>query len=296
MNRKTRMLTISFVVTLVSLQLPANCDGEELLRVHNSNPLNVFFWVWPKSAGKWAADKPYILRDGFEDVQLSDLGPHYFMTKDDKNRERHLGWYKLSELFEDTDDKEIYLGNQVIEKTQEHTVRVPVTETVEQTYSVNIPVEMTRTVIRNGVPVEEKYTVNKIETRTKTVPITKYVPQTRTRTVSEQVPTLSVKRNGELQVISGDFGKRTIGIGFQITQAGMEITSVKEGSPATNCRDAEGKVFALESGDVILSINGETPTDTEQVLTLIGDSRSDVEIEVRDKNGETVRTLIVTPR
>jgi hypothetical protein len=290
------MLTISFVVTLVSLQLPANCDGEELLRVHNSNPLNVFFWVWPKSAGKWAADKPYILRDGFKDVPLSDLGPHYFMTKDDKNRERHLGWFKLSELFENISDREIYLGSQLVTKSLETTVQVPVTEMVEQSYTVNVPVTMTRTVIRNGVPVEEKYTVNKAETNTRSVPITKYVPRMEIRTVAEEVPTLSVRRNGELQVISGDFGKRTIGISFQITQDGLEIISVKEGSPATNCRDADGNVLALKPGDVILSLNGETPTDTERVLTLIGDSRSDIRIEVRDKEGTTARRLIVTPR
>lgn len=227
MNSKSRVLVVPFVIALFSPQSPASCQADDSLRVHNSNPQNVFFWVWPKSAGKWSADKPYILRDGFKDVQFSDLGPHYFMTKDDKNRERHLGWFKLAELFDDTDDREIYLGNQVIEKTQQQTVQVPMTEMAEQTYTVNVPVTMTRTVIRDGVPVEEKYTVNKPETRTRTVTITKYVPQMLTKTVSEEVPTLSVKRNGELQVISGDFGKRTIGIAFQITQAGMEITSVK---------------------------------------------------------------------
>jgi C-terminal processing protease CtpA/Prc len=167
---------------------------------------------------------------------------------------------------------------------------------VEQSYTVNVPVTMTRTVIRNGVPVEEKYTVNKAETNTRSVPITKYVPRMEIRTVAEEVPTLSVRRNGELQVISGDFGKRTIGISFQITQDGLEIISVKEGSPATNCRDADGNVLALKPGDVILSLNGETPTDTERVLTLIGDSRSDIRIEVRDKEGTTARRLIVTPR
>jgi hypothetical protein len=292
-----RFFYMNLIVSLQSaFSLPSQCYCEETVRVHNLVNEDLDLWMWPERSSRWLSHKPRISQSSTEDISFPNLGCYYFMTKDDANRESHFGSFCLEKLFKGTTEKAIFLGTQIITTTRDEQVQVPYTESVVQTYTVRVPVTVTRTVIRNGVPVEEKYTVYRTETRTKDVYATKYRTETRTRERTEELPALYVRRNGELQVIPGKFGKRTIGVGFEIVEDGMKIVSVKEGSPATNCRGGEGKVYAIESGDVILSINGEKPTDTNRVLELIGDSRSDVEISVRDKDGKADRMLIVTPR
>jgi hypothetical protein len=285
-----------FIFCFATLMTSTATIGEEVVRIHNRLPDGIRLWIWPASVGKWMKDPPYINKGQDEDIILIDLGRHEFVAKDNSKREWHYRLNSLEDIFKDTDVKELFLGTEKRTYQGVYSEAVPYTESVEQTYTVEVPVEKSRTVIRNGMTIEEKYTAMEFQTRTKLVPLTTIRTQKGTREVKKDVPVLSVRRNGELKVVPGAFVKRKIGIRFITIPDGIEITSVASGGPATTCRDNQGRTFAIKPGDQILSIDGVIPKDANQVVELIGESITDVAIEVRDKDNGTIRKLFVTPR
>jgi hypothetical protein len=294
-NQTTKRVSSCLAVLLLVCQ--ARSSVADSFEAHNKYPQNVFLWMYPKEPGMWENKKPFIKRDSFEVVDIKRAGSHYLMLKDEKGRERHLGWFPFPDTFKGTEPKKLVFGVNVEQTVQNYTVQIPQTVNEEVTYTVNVERLEKRTVIRNGVTVTETVRVSVPETRTRTVAKTVYTTETRTRTVDVERPFVGTIENGEIKPIQGRFQEnRKIGVTFRMAENGVQIISVESGSASQNMWDENGNVFKLEPRDSLLRINGVTPRTKEQFLELINNARGPLNLVVLDKDGFTQRDLIIEPR
>jgi hypothetical protein len=282
---------------LSSLVAIASIASAEDFEAHNEYDQNFYLWIYPSTKGQWENKKPFIKRKAFEIVSVDNADKYYLMLKDEKGRERHLGWFPIPEVFRNSTPKQLVFGITRVQQTQDYTVSVPVTTMMEQSYTVNVPRTETRTVIRNGVPVFEKVTVYDQVTQTRTVPQTTMTTETRQRIVVQETPYVKVSINGEWQPVQGELReKRKIGVTFHICPDGVHVDTVDSGSAAENMWDINGNVFKLEPGDHILLINGQAPKQSDELIKIVSEARGPLPIVVLDNDGVTRRELQIEPR
>jgi hypothetical protein len=219
------------------------------------------------------------------------------MVKDEKGRERHLGWFDFPDTFKGTDPKKLVFGVNIEKKVENFTVQVPSTVTEEQQYTVNVEKIEKRTVVRNGVAVTESVRVSVPETRTRTVAKMVYTIEARERTIDVETPFVGIIEDGDIKPIQRVLqDKRKIGVTFGLVENGVRILSVESGSASQNMWDKNGNIFKLEPRDTILLIDRMTPRTKEQFIDLINNARRPLDVVVLDKDGTTTRNLFIEPR
>lgn len=275
----------------------AQTSAADYFEAHNKYQQNVYLWIYPKDAGMWEKKQTFIKRDRFEVVDLNSAGSHYLMVKDEKGRERHLGWFDFPDTFKGTEPKKLVFGVNIENKVENFMVQVPSTVAEEQQYTVNVQKIEKRTVVRNGVTVTESVRVSVPETRTRTVAKTVYTTETRQRTVDVETPFVGIIEDGDIKPIQRVLqDKRKIGVTFGLVENGVRILSVEPGSASQNMWDKNGNIYRLEPRDTLLLIDGMTPRTEEQVIDIVSSARRPLELVVLDKDGTTTRNLFIEPR
>lgn len=175
--KPSRVILVCQIALL--LQISAG-QADDSIKISNRTGSQVTVWFWPHSKGEWVRP-PLVLEPGRRvNAKLSSPGSYYIVARDLNGQNILEDTINLHEIVRIDPNAEFVVNAKQIQKEveQTYTVYVPHTEARQGTRTVckNVVVNNRLTRVCEEQPYDYRVLVEKPETRTKTIKVTRSIP------------------------------------------------------------------------------------------------------------------------